>query len=266
MGTRIIGPRPWLGPGMTGGSGGVDEHGNPVDPYGGPTTGDVVKGIRGVVDGIGQRVSGEAKPDARAEPTAKAREVDCSQMPDETACNECLLKKGFIGPPVTPRYVTQSNLINYEYQLYIANLRSAPLRFGFMVADKADPDRRLFSVDTLFDYLERDGFSRTVQEWHFNACEFDGFWLKDCTVVEAKGRYDHFLDEDGDVKYGFVRQNVFGPWAEQMDRQRAAIGIAGASAKLLWCFMQSRVMKAAIAMDFVDPLLCQYEPFSGGGV
>lgn len=264
MGTRIIGPRPWLGPGMGGGNGGVDEDGHPVEPHGGPTTGDVVDGIRDVVDGIQRRVRGEAKPDARAEPKVKAREVDCSQMPDETACNECLLKEGFIGPPLTPRYVTQSNLINYEYQLYIANLRSAPLRFGFMVADKADPDRRLFSVDTLFDYLERGGFSRTAQEWHFNACEFDGFWLKDCTVVEAKGRYDQFLDEHGDVKYGFVRQSVFGPWREQMDRQRAAIGIAGASAKLLWCFMQPRVMSAAITMDFVDPLLCRYEPFFGG--
>lgn len=44
MGTRIIGPRPWLGPGMAGGSGTVDEHGNPVDPYGGPTTGGVMGG------------------------------------------------------------------------------------------------------------------------------------------------------------------------------------------------------------------------------
>lgn len=91
MGTRIIGPRPWLVPGMGGGTGTVDEDGNPVDPYGGPTTGDVADGIRDVVGGIQRRVRGEAKPDARAEPTAKAREVDCSQMPDETACNECLL-------------------------------------------------------------------------------------------------------------------------------------------------------------------------------
>ncbi|KAG1452670.1 hypothetical protein G6F57_015898 [Rhizopus arrhizus] len=173
---------------MGGGNGNVDEDGNPVDPYGGPTTGDVADGICDVVGDIQQRVRGKAKPDARAEPTAKAREVDCSQMPGETACNECLLKEGFIGPPRTGRYVTRRNLINYEYQLYIANLRSAPLRFGFMVADKADPARTFFSVDTLFDYLHRKGFSRTVQEWHFNACEFDGFWLKDCTVVEAKGR------------------------------------------------------------------------------
>ncbi|MDI9273764.1 Tox-REase-5 domain-containing protein [Stenotrophomonas sp. PFBMAA-4] len=266
MGTRIIGLRPWLGPGMGGGNGSVDEDGNPVDPYGGPTTGDVADGIRDVVGGIQRRVRGEAKPDARAEPTAKAREVDCSQMPDETACNECLLKEGFIGPPITPRFVTQDNLINYEYQLYIANLRSAPLRFGFMVADKADPDRRLFSVDTLFDYLERDGFSRTVQEWHFNACEFDGFWLKDCTVVEAKGRYEQFLDEKGRPKYNFVEDGVFVPFRDEMMRQRAAIAIAGPQAKLLWCFMQARTMQAAIALGRVDPVICRYEPFSGGGL
>jgi hypothetical protein len=244
----------------------VDEDGNPVDPYGGPTTGDVADGIRDVVGDIQQRVRGKAKPDARAEPTVKAREVDCSQMPDETACNECLLKEGFIGPPITPRFVTQDNLINYEYQLYIANLRSAPLRFGFMVADKADPDRRLFSVDTLFDYLERDGFSRTVQEWHFNACEFDGFWLKDCTVVEAKGRYEQFLDEKGRPKYNFVEDGVFVPFRDEMMRQRAAIAIAGPQAKLLWCFMQARTMQAAIALGRVDPVICRYEPFSGGGL
>lgn len=263
MGTRIIGPRPWLGPGVGGGTGTVDEDGNPVDPYGGPTTGDVVDGIRDAVYGIQQRVRGEARPDARAEPTAKAREVDCSQMPDETACNECLLKEGFIGPPLTPRYVTQSNLINYEYQLYIANLRSAPLSFGFMVADMADPDRRLFSVDTLFDYLERDGFSRTVQEWHFNVCEFDGFWLKDCTVVEAKGRYEHFFDERGLPRYEFVEHGVLRPWGLQMNRQRSAIGVAGRQAKLLWCFMQPRTMAAAIAAEYVDPMLCRHIPFRG---
>jgi len=251
---------------MGGGNGSVDEDGNPVDPYGGPTTGDVADGIRDVVGDIQQRVRGKAKPDARAEPTAKAREVDCSQMPDETACNECLLKEGVIGPPITPRFVTQDNLINYEYQLYIANLRSAPLRFGFMVADKADPDRRLFSVDTLFDYLERDGFSRTVQEWHFNACEFDGFWLKDCTVVEAKGRYEQFLDEKGRPKYNFVEDGVFVPFRDEMMRQRAAIAIAGPQAKLLWCFMQARTMQAAIALGRVDPVICRYEPFSGGGL
>ncbi|MBO1748398.1 hypothetical protein J0657_11170 [Stenotrophomonas indicatrix] len=251
---------------MAGGSGTVDEHGNPVDPYGGPTTGDVMGGIRGVVDGIGQRVSGEAKPDARAEPQTKAREVDCSQMPDETACNECLLKEGFIGPPLTPRFVTQRNLVNYEYQLYIANLRSASLRFGFMVADKADPDRRLFSVDTLFDYLERDGFSRTVQEWHFNACEFDGFWLKDCTVVEAKGRYEHFLDEEEQPKYRFVVPSVFQPWREQMIRQRAAIAIAEPQGRLVWCFMQGRAIAAAIEFARLDPWICRYEPFRGGGI
>jgi len=237
-----------------------------VNPYGGPTTGDVLDGIRDAVGGIQQRVRDEAKPDARAEPKTKGREVDCSQMPDETACNECLLKEGFIGPPITPRFVTQDNLINYEYQLYIANLRSAPLRFGFMVADKADPERTFFSVDTLFDYLHRKGFSRTVQEWHFNACEFDGFWLKDCTVVEAKGRYGHFLDEKGRPKYNFVEDGVFVPFRDEMMRQRAAIAIAGPQAKLLWCFMQARTMQAAIALGRVDPVICRYEPFSGGGL
>ena len=266
MSTRIIGPRPWLGPGMGAGNGGVDEDGNPVEPYGGPTTGDVADGIRDVVGDIQQRVRGKAKPDARAEPTAKAREVDCSQMPDETACNECLLKEGFIGPPRTGRYVTRRNLINYEYQLYIANLRSAPLRFGFMVADKADPARTFFSVDTLFDYLHRKGFSRTVQEWHFNACEFDGFWLKDCTVVEAKGRYEHFLDEEEQPKYRFVVPSVFQPWREQMIRQRAAIAIAEPQGRLVWCFMQRRAMAAAIEFARLDPLICRYEPFRGGGI
>lgn len=225
----------------------------------------MVDGVRDTVGGIWQRVRGDATPDARAEPTARTREVDCSELPDEAACNECMLRKGFIGPPRTGRYVTRRNLVNYEYQLYIANLRSAPLRFGFMVADKADPDRTFFSVDTLFDYLHRKGFSRTVQEWHFNACEFDGFWPRDCTVVEAKGRYDQFLDENGRAKYEFVRFGIFGPWRKQILRQRAAIAIAEPQGKLVWCFMQSRTMTAAVSIGGIDPTLCRYEPFLGEG-
>ncbi|PTA75139.1 hypothetical protein C9414_19800, partial [Bacillus sp. Nf3] len=130
-------------------------------------------------------------------------------------------------------------------------------------ADKADPERRLFSVDPLFDSLERDGFSRTVQEWHFKACEFDGFWLRDCTVVEAKARYDHFFDEDGRAKYTFVRSGIFVPWRRQIVRQRSAIAIAGSQGKLIWCFMQRRTMAAAVSIGGIDPLLCRYEPFPG---
>ncbi|MDH5821909.1 Tox-REase-5 domain-containing protein [Luteimonas sp. RD2P54] len=244
--------------------GGVDEDGNPVDPYGGPTTGEVVDGIRGAMDRATERVRGNA--DARSEPQARAREVDCSEMADETACNECALKQGYIDKPSTGRYVNQRNIINYDYQLYIANMRSAPLRFGYVVADKADPERNFFSVDTLFDYLNRRGYSRTIQEWHFNACEFDGFWPDDCMVVEAKGNYDHFLDENGEPRYFFVYPGVFEPWGLQMQRQKAALTIAEPEGKLLWCFMQELTMAAGISIAGIDPSICKHEPMPGASL
>lgn len=261
MGTRVWGTRPWMGPGPYGGA--VDQDGNPIDPYGGPTTGDVVEGIRGAIGRAQEQVRGQSQAGVRAEPQVRAREVDCSEMADETACNECALKQGVIDKPRSGRYITQRNLVNYEYQLYIANMRSAPLRFGFMVADQADPDREFFSVDTLFDHLHRGGLSRTIQEWHFNGCEFDGFWPDDCQVVEAKGNYEHFLDENDRPKYRFARFAVFEPWLKQMTNQRAAIEVAEPEGSLRWYFMQRRTLMAGITIAGLDPSLCVPMPMPG---
>ncbi len=45
-------------------------------------------------------------------------------------CDQCLLVNGRIRPPPTPRYIAKSNRINYDYQLYVANLHAGPERFG----------------------------------------------------------------------------------------------------------------------------------------
>lgn len=123
---------PYLPPG-----GQVGGDGTATDPIGGPTVGQVVDGLKDQLGGL----RGKQQSDVKTDPIVQAREVDCSQLPDETACNECLLRKGMIGPPLTPRYVTHKNLVNYDYQLYVANLRSAPLLFSYLVADQADPER-----------------------------------------------------------------------------------------------------------------------------
>ena len=259
MGIRAWWPRPTMGP-YTGPTG-VDEDGNPIDPYGGPTTGDIADGVRDAIGKVQERIKVDA--DVQSTPQDRTRELDCSETTDETACNECVLKQGYIDKPIGGRYVSAKNLVNYEYQLYVANLRSAPLRFGYMVADKADPERKFFSVDTLFDYINRRGYSRTVQEWHFNACEFDGFWPGECTVVEAKGNYDHFLDENDRPKYPFVRSSVFDPWQAQMLNQRAAISVAKPQGQLRWCFMQQRAMMAGINISGLDPSLCEHIPMPG---
>jgi len=239
----------------------VDEDGNPIDPYGGPTTGDIADGVRDAIGQVRERIEG--KPDAQAVPRDRTRELDCSETTDETACNECVLKQGYIDKPSGGRYVSASNLVNYEYQLYIANLRSAPLHFGYMVADQADPERKFFSVDTLFDYINRGGYSRTVQEWHFNACEFDGFWPGECTVVEAKGNYAHFLDDFGEPRWEFVRKEVFGKWNEQMRRQRNALVVAGPQGSLHWYFMQDATRTAAIRIAGLEDGICSTLPMPG---
>ncbi|PTA72261.1 hypothetical protein C9412_06975 [Stenotrophomonas sp. Nf1] len=79
----------------------------------------------------------------------------------------------------------------------------------------------------------------------------------------AAADLEHFFDERGLPRYEFVEHGVLRPWGLQMNRQRSAIGIAGRQAKLLWCFMQPRTMAAAIAAEYVDPMLCRHIPFGG---
>ncbi|AKO02888.1 Tox-REase-5 domain-containing protein [Xanthomonas oryzae pv. oryzicola] len=237
----------------------VGDDGTATDPMGGPTVGQVVDGLKDQLGGL----RGKQQSDVKTDPIVQAREVDCSQLPDETACNECLLRKGMIGPPLTPRYVTHKNLVNYDYQLYVANLRSAPLLFTYLVADQADPERSFFSVDNLFDHLNRNGFSRTIAEWHFNACEFDGFWPSECRVVEAKGNYDAFLLPNNRLKADWMADTVFGEMGAQMARQKAAIAMAQPQAKLTWFFMQPRSMQVAIRIGGVDAALCRVLPMPG---
>ncbi|AKK62432.1 Tox-REase-5 domain-containing protein [Xanthomonas oryzae pv. oryzicola] len=237
----------------------VGDDGTATDPMGGPTVGQVVDGLKDQLGGL----RGKQQSDVKTDPIVQAREVDCSQLPDETACNECLLRKGMIGPPLTPRYVTHKNLVNYDYQLYVANLRSAPLLFTYLVADQADPERSFFSVDNLFDHLNRNGFSRTIAEWHFNACEFDGFWPSECRVVEAKGNYDDFLLDNDEPKGRWVIESVFMPMREQMTRQKSAITIAQPQAKLSWFFMHPRSMLAAVELAGLDVSICTALPMPG---
>jgi hypothetical protein len=63
--------------------------------------------------------------------TPRAKERDCADTPDDTECKQCRLGTGMLGQASQPRFINANNLINYRYQLYIANLYAAPERFVF---------------------------------------------------------------------------------------------------------------------------------------
>jgi hypothetical protein len=59
-----------------------------------------------------------------------------------------------------------------------------------------------------------------IMEWVFNGVVFDGFESRECLLKEAKGNYDQFFDERGDVREWW-KGNVL-PIVEEMSRQSVA--------------------------------------------
>lgn len=75
-----------------------------------------------------------------------------------------------------------------EYQLFIANLKSAPLVF-----------LNLGISDTELSYK--------VTEWDFSSVnDWDGFWYNQCKLVEAKGNYGFLFKISHKTKKRYTRQ------------------------------------------------------------
>ncbi len=185
------------------------------------------------------------KETVKDRPGTRAREADCSEVSDDADCDQCLLINGRIGPPPTPRYIAKSNRINYDYQLYVANLHAGPERFGYVRAGDNSNSIVNIELSMLKDFFGTGG-KYTTLEWMLGGVAFDGFWRSKCTVVEAKANYGHFLDQDGEPKKPFMRRE-FSRWPEMFRAQMKEVTPAAPRGSLEWHFMEAKVMKAALA-------------------
>jgi len=107
-----------------------------------------------------------------------------------------------------------------RYQLRIANLKAGPEKFAALPSGNKDQYQ--------------------VTEWSYNGIsDFDGFWRAQCTLVEAKGNYDQFLDMP------WVDDNwwkdTFSVMLKQMRKHRAAATPAPVTVQ--WHFMKPGVLK-----------------------
>lgn len=175
----------------------------------------------------------------------KARTRDCADTADESQCNQCQLQEGRIGQASQPRYVVKKTRINYDYQLYIANLHAGPERFFFVkYGDNANQEVNLTWELTKDLFVTADTY--TTLEWNYMGVWFDGFWRSLCTVVEAKGNYDPMLKGgSGGAAKPWARK-VLSQWKIDLGRQLTAIAPAAPQGKLEWHFMQLLSYESAI--------------------
>ncbi|MET0934483.1 MAG: Tox-REase-5 domain-containing protein, partial [Luteibacter sp.] len=122
--------------------------------------------------------------------TPRTKERDCADTPLESECRQCKLGDGHLGQAFEPRFINKKNLINYRYQLYIANLYAAPERFAFTRYRDAANEEVNITWERIKDFFGKGERPLTATEWSYNGIWFDGFWRRYCTVVEAKGNYD----------------------------------------------------------------------------
>nr|WP_257643993.1 restriction endonuclease fold toxin 5 domain-containing protein [Luteimonas salinisoli] len=188
---------------------------------------------------------------------AEAREADCSEVGDDTECNQCKLQEGALLPAVPRRAIRRENRINWEYQLYIANLHAAPERFSY-----CDKDTGMPMADFDFSIAKQVWNAATgkpqpvpaqlnVTEWLYNGVWFDGFWRDKCTVVDAKGRYAQFLDDQGLPHAGFPAWGVFPDMINEARNQISAVAPARPQASIEWHFLQHEVYEWA--KDAIPP-------------
>ncbi|WP_313274997.1 Tox-REase-5 domain-containing protein [Stenotrophomonas sp.] len=176
------------------------------------------------------------KETVKDRPGTRAREADCSEVSDDADCDQCLLINGRIGPPPTPRYIAKSNRINYDYQLYVANLHAGPERFGYVRAGDNSNSIVNIELSMLKDFFGTGG-KYTTLEWIFGGIAFDGFWRSKCTVIETKANYGHVFNDDGTYKKKFMQPEI-DRWVEQFRAQSLAMEPTKPSGKLEWHFMQ----------------------------
>jgi len=199
------------------------------------------------------------KETVKDRPGTRAREADCSEVSDDADCDQCLLINGRIGPPPTPRYIAKSNRINYDYQLYVANLHAGPERFGYVRAGDNSNSIVNIELSMLKDFFGTGG-KYTTLEWMFGGVAFDGFWRSKCTVVESKANYGHFLDEVGFPKQPFM-EHEFRGWREKFLSQESVVATAGSNGSLEWHFMDPKVYEAALALAKIPPHSARFTPY-----
>ena len=125
------------------------------------------------------------------------------------------------------------------YQLYIANLYSAPLVFSNLG-------------------IAESGKSYKVTEWAYSSVnDFDGMWPNKCVVVEAKDRYEHMF------KYlWFNSTEQLEKWARQMNKQLKAVqpswkttNAKQKKVELEWHFSELNTKKIVVSDNTINNLM-----------
>ncbi|WP_295521359.1 Tox-REase-5 domain-containing protein [uncultured Stenotrophomonas sp.] len=196
-------------------------------------------------------------------PDVRTREVDCADTPDVTACNECLLGNGRVGQPPTPRYITHKTRINYDYQLQVANMHAGPERFGYVIRGDGADEVVNIDLEAMKGIFGRGGEFTTL-EWLFAGISFDGFWRSRCTVIETKGNFGSFFNDDGSFSKPFAR-SVTEDWLSSYGKQAMAVRGTEPQGKLEWHFMDTTVFAAAIRAG-IPPFAARVTPFILGRI
>jgi hypothetical protein len=202
-----------------------------------------IRGIGHVLKRALPKVRG--RPGVAVIPQDVAKEGDCSTTRDDTQCNQCKLQTGVLLPSKPRRAIRAQTKINYDYQLYIANLKAGPEHFSYCDKDTGLPVTNFdLSIagrawSALKGEAQPNPEQLNITEWLYNGVWFDGFWSSECTVVDAKGRYAQFLDEDGRPKRGFPANAVFPDLVKEAATHAVAIASAQPQGKVEWHFMEA---------------------------
>lgn len=96
-------------------------------------------------------------------------------------------------------------------------------------------------------------------EWTYMGIDFDGFWAGNCTLVEAKAKYEQFLDPETNFKTW--RRWYGGRFLPQAMSQNA-VAVPKPPVILHWYFMQLPVQMVAVEEFAVAglPIVCIYRP------
>lgn len=214
-----------------------------------------IRGIGHVLKRVLPKVRG--RPGVAVIPQDVAKEGDCSTTKDDTQCNQCKLQTGVLLPSKPRRAIRAQTKINYDYQLYIANLKAGPEHFSYCDKDTGLPVTNFdLSIagrawSALKGEAQPNPEQLNITEWLYNGVWFDGFWRSECTVVDAKGRYAQFLDEDGRAKSGFPANSIFPEIEREASRHVLAVAGARPQAKIEWHFMERSTY--AFVKDSLSP-------------
>ncbi|KWV16742.1 Tox-REase-5 domain-containing protein [Xanthomonas translucens] len=204
-------------------------------PAGGRLLGEVVRGLI---------TAEKLRRLAQAIPQEQTKEGDYAGEKDETQCNQCKLHTGVLLPAKPRRAIRKQNKINWDYQLYIANMNASPERFVYCDKDTGQPlgdfDFSLAAraINAVKGVPQPNPEQLNLTEWLYSGVWFDGFWRDKCTVVDAKGQYKQFLDEDNEPNKGFPAIKMFPEMIQESASQNSAINDARPQASLEWHFLQ----------------------------